>query len=160
VSRIALHPIVLVTLMPVVEKSVLVTFPAQAMFELVDDVLSYPRFLPWCSRVELLEQSTTVTRARIHMAYMGIRTSFATRNVKDYPQQMQIALEEGPFRTLSGFWNFQAIESLGSRVRLALQYEFENVVLAGAIGPVFDRVAASLVDSFVEEAERRDRSSG
>jgi ribosome-associated toxin RatA of RatAB toxin-antitoxin module len=143
-----------------VSRSALVSHSADAMFQLVDDVERYPLFLPWCSKVDLLERDPSMTRARLYMSYMGIRVAFATRNIKHASESMVIALEEGPFRHLSGRWTFQAIQSLGCRVELSLQYEFESGVLAGAVGPVFDRVASSLVDSFVEEADRRTRFSG
>lgn len=144
--------------MPVVRKSALVPFSASEMFALVDEVEHYPQFLPWCSAAEVLQRDHGVTRAKIHIAYLGIQLAFGTKNLKVAPSRMDLALEDGPFRELHGSWHFQGIENLGCRVELKLQYEFENAVLAGALGPVFDRVASGLVDSFVAEAERRARS--
>jgi ribosome-associated toxin RatA of RatAB toxin-antitoxin module len=141
--------------MPAVRKSALVPFSADSMFALVDEVEAYPKFLPWCSAAKVLERNGELTRARIQVSYLGVSVAFATKNLKQRPSSMSLALEDGPFRELHGSWRFEAIENLGCRVELALQYEFESVVLAGAVGPVFDRVAGSLVDSFVAEAERR-----
>jgi ribosome-associated toxin RatA of RatAB toxin-antitoxin module len=40
------------------------------------------------------------------------------------------------------------------RVELRLNYGFANAALAALVGPVFDRIAASLVDAFVKRAEQ------
>jgi ribosome-associated toxin RatA of RatAB toxin-antitoxin module len=39
------------------------------------------------------------------------------------------------------------------KVELDLQYGFSSSTLAALIGPVFDKIAASLVDAFVKRAE-------
>ena len=43
--------------MPTVRKSVIVERPAAAMFALVDDVESYPEFLPWCAGTHVYERT-------------------------------------------------------------------------------------------------------
>jgi ribosome-associated toxin RatA of RatAB toxin-antitoxin module len=39
-------------------------------------------------------------------------------------------------------------------VTLELQYAFKSATLAALVGPVFDRIAGSLVDAFVKRAEQ------
>jgi ribosome-associated toxin RatA of RatAB toxin-antitoxin module len=40
------------------------------------------------------------------------------------------------------------------RVDLELHYGFSNMALSALVGPVFDRIAGSLVDAFVKRAEQ------
>ena len=40
------------------------------------------------------------------------------------------------------------------KVELNLQYGFSNAMLGRLVGPVFDKIAASLVDAFVKRAEQ------
>jgi ribosome-associated toxin RatA of RatAB toxin-antitoxin module len=40
------------------------------------------------------------------------------------------------------------------RVDLKLEYGFSNKLLASVVGPVFDKIASSLVDAFVQRAEQ------
>ena len=47
--------------MAIVEKSALVPYPAQAMFDLVADVESYKEFLPWCSNSRRLSSGDNET---------------------------------------------------------------------------------------------------
>ena len=42
-----------------IQRSALLPYPAQALFDLVNDVASYPDFLPWCAASEVLEASET-----------------------------------------------------------------------------------------------------
>jgi ribosome-associated toxin RatA of RatAB toxin-antitoxin module len=39
-------------------------------------------------------------------------------------------------------------------VELELHYGFDNAALSALVGPVFDRIAGSLVDAFVKRAEQ------
>jgi len=135
-----------------VHKSLLVPYPAQRMFALVDGVEKYPQFLPWCSSTELIFRDTRVTRATIRISYRGIRQSFSTENTKSEPQLMQIRLIEGPFRRLEGGWRFTDLGGAGCKVELSLHYEFESRMLDKLVGPVFGYIANNLVDAFVKRA--------
>ncbi|HEX8987790.1 MAG TPA: type II toxin-antitoxin system RatA family toxin [Rhodocyclaceae bacterium] len=140
--------------MAVIEKSVLIARTPQQMFELVDRVEDYPKFLPWCGGTELLERSAAVTAARIHINYHGIKAHFATENPKDPPHWMEIRLREGPFRRLEGGWRFTALGEDGCKVEFRLHYEFSSRVLEKALGPVFSHIVSSFVDSFVKRAHQ------
>lgn len=138
--------------MAVIEKSVLIARTPRQMFDLVDRVEDYPKFLPWCGGTELLERSDTVTAARIHIDYHGIKAHFATENPKDPPHRMDIRLREGPFRHLEGGWRFTALGDAGCKVEFRLHYEFSSRVLEKALGPVFGHIVGSFVDCFVKRA--------
>ncbi len=135
-----------------VNKSVLVAYPAQRMFALVDAVERYPEFLPWCGGTELIFRDAHVTRATIRINYRGIRQSFSTENTKSEPQLMQIKLIDGPFTTLEGGWRFTDLGGEGCKVELSLRYEFASRMLDRLIGPVFGYIANNLVDAFVKRA--------
>ena len=137
-----------------VHKSVLVAYPAQRMFALVDAVEKYPEFLPWCGGTEVIFRDPLLTRATIRINYHGIRQSCSTENAKREPHLMQIKLIEGPFRTLEGGWRFTDLGSDGCKVELSLRYEFASRMLDKLVGPVFGYIANNLVDAFVKRAHR------
>lgn len=141
--------------MPIVQKSVLVRHTPQQMYDLVDRVEDYPQFLPWCGGAELIERNATVTAARIHINFHGMRSQFATRNAKTAFSRMQIMLTEGPFRQLDGDWRFSALGESGCKVEFNLRYEFANPLLAKALGPVFAHIANTFVESFVKRAQQK-----
>jgi ribosome-associated toxin RatA of RatAB toxin-antitoxin module len=139
--------------MKTIEKSVLIWFSAQEMFNLVVDVRSYPAFLPWCDNTEVLEETPDGMTARIGMALGGLHKSFTTHNTHVMARQVQLQLVDGPFKYLQGQWNFIPLgQERACRVELKLSYSFDSV-FGVMVGPVFDRIAATLVDAFVKRAE-------
>ena len=139
--------------MPTVRKSVIVDRPAPAMFDLVDDVESYPQFLPWCARTEVFERTEQVTVARLDIDYHGLTSHIATRNFKQAPERMVLEFVEGPFDKFKGHWHFHGLGDEGCRVDFALEYAFANLAFEAMLGPVFGHIIETLVERFVERAE-------
>lgn len=135
-----------------VKKTVLVNHSAESMFLLVDDVKQYPKFLPWCGGVDLIQQDDTSTIATLHIDYHGLRQNFTTENHKTFPQTMVIQLKNGPFKHLNGSWHFLALSDDACKVEFSLNYEFENHFLEKIIAPVFNHIANTFVDGFVKRA--------
>ena len=138
-----------------VEKNVLVLHSAEQMFDLVNTVEDYPRFLPWCARTEVLRREGDVLEAMLHMDYMKVRQSFGIRNHNRPPHEIRMDLLNGPFKSLSGTWRFTPLGDLGCKIEFRLEYEFASSMLSALIGPVFNRIATTLVDAFIQEADRR-----
>jgi ribosome-associated toxin RatA of RatAB toxin-antitoxin module len=135
-----------------VARSVLVPYAAAEMFALVADVGAYPRFLPWCAGTTVLAQDDQAMTARIDIAYHGVRTHFTTENSHRPPQSIVVTLKDGPFRHLHGEWQFRALAESASKVELELAYEFATAMLDGLIGPVFNHIAHTFIDAFVQRA--------
>lgn len=136
-----------------VEKTVLVMHSAKEMFTLVDTVEDYPHFLPWCGGVDVLERTDTTTSATLHINYHGIKQHFTTTNSKVFPDSMDIALKNGPFKHLEGDWRFIALRPDACKIEFRLNYEFANSFLEKLISPVFHHIASTFVDSFVTQAD-------
>ncbi|MFZ4537899.1 type II toxin-antitoxin system RatA family toxin [Propionivibrio sp.] len=139
--------------MAMVEKSVLIERSAQEMFDLVDGVEDYPRFLPWCSqtRVEFRDEKKTV--ATLHINYHSVKSHFTTENEKDIPLRMTIKLVDGPFRRLEGLWHFLPLADNACKIEFRLSYEFSSKMFEKVIGPVFGKIANTFVDAFVRRAD-------
>jgi ribosome-associated toxin RatA of RatAB toxin-antitoxin module len=142
--------------MPTVRRSVIVPRSCAAMFDLVDDFERYPEFLPWCKAGELLERGERDEVARLTVDYRGLRTQLTTRNLKERPRSLRLELVDGPFEHFAGAWRFDALGSDGCKVELALDYALSSQALQGLVGPVFGYIAETLVESFVQRAERMD----
>jgi ribosome-associated toxin RatA of RatAB toxin-antitoxin module len=139
--------------MTTVSKSVIVPHPAERMFELVDDVESYPQFLPWCSGSKVLERTDGLTRARLDIDYHGLKSHFTTVNRKHAPRSMDLDLVEGPFERLKGKWIFTPLGEEGSRVELRVDYELSSKSMDRLLAPVFGHIMETLVDGFVARAD-------
>lgn len=140
-----------------VHKSVLIWYSAEEMFALVTDVARYPEFLPWCDRAQVLEVFPDGMKAEVGISFSGIRQSFTTRNRHLPAREVRMELVDGPFSHLEGCWQFAPLGEPGQRackVTLELHYSLKSGALAALVGPVFERIAGSLVDAFVKRAEQ------
>jgi len=135
-----------------VSRSALVPYSTEQMFALVDDIKAYPDFLPWCRSAEEIQRSDDAVEASIEIAKGAINKKFTTRNHMQNHQQIEMELVEGPFEHLHGFWRFEALKPDACKVSLEMDFEFANRLVGMAVGPVFNQVANTLVDSFVERA--------
>ena len=141
--------------MKTVHKSVLIWYSAAEMFALVTDVASYPQFLPWCDQAEVTSEDAHGMTAKVGIAFAGIGQSFTTRNTHVKDRKVTLKLVDGPFSKLDGHWDFTPLGDGSQRackVNFTLRYDFDNPALAALVGPVFDKIAGSLVDAFVKRA--------
>lgn len=136
-----------------VERSVLVPFSAAQMFELVASVDQYPEFMPWCGGSEITEHSETGMRASVTIALAGLRQTFTTQNTHTYPTRIQLELLDGPFSELHGAWEFIPLSDQACKVVFTLRYAFSSWALEKLVGPIFNRIANSFIDSFTRRAE-------
>jgi ribosome-associated toxin RatA of RatAB toxin-antitoxin module len=141
-----------------VKKTVLLWYTPREMYELVTGIEQYPRFLPWCDRAEVLEQHDSGVTARLGLHYMGVRHAFTTRNEHVAGESVVVQLVDGPFSLLDGTWLFHPLGRPGSeaeacKIEFDLRYAFASTALETVVSPVFDRVANTFVDSFVQRAE-------
>lgn len=122
------------------------------MYALVNDIESYPAFLPWCRSSTILERSDDEIKASIELARGGIQKTFTTLNRMQHNKIIEMRLVNGPFRHLEGFWRFQALDEHSSKVMLDMEFEFSNRLLGLTVGPVFTQITNSLVDAFTQRA--------
>ena len=139
--------------MTTVRRSALVPFTPEQMFRLVNDIESYPAFLPGCRQARCLAASEDEVTAQLELARGGLSRSFTTCNRLQRNKMIEVRLIDGPFRRLEGFWRFEEMDAgQACRVTLDLEFEFSSRVVALAIGPVFNAIANSLVDAFAIRA--------
>jgi ribosome-associated toxin RatA of RatAB toxin-antitoxin module len=135
-----------------VQRSALVPYSARQMFELVDDIESYPEFLPWCSGARIESREDAVLEATLELNKGGIRKAFTTRNLRHEYDSIQMQLVGGPFSHLDGGWRFTDIAGQGCKVELGLQFEFESTLVDIVFGSFFEDTCNSLVDAFTQRA--------
>lgn len=137
-----------------VQRSALVPYSAEQMYDLVADVDAYPEFLPGCRAVTVHERDEDRVRATIDISRGPVHRAFTTVNHLTPKSRMDLSLVEGPFKELEGQWRFEDLGEAGSKVSLSMHYEFSSRLLAMTLGPVFDDVAGHLVDAFIERARK------
>ena len=137
-----------------IRRSAIVRHTPAQMFDLVNDVSTYPRRFAWCSAAQILDESASELTARLELRFGGLTQSFTTRNTMTPPKRIELHLVDGPFRRLSGTWDFIALGDAGCKVELALDFEFSAGILAPIMRTGFQRLADRMVDEFSAEADR------
>lgn len=138
--------------MPLIERSALVPYSAEQMFALVDDIESYPEFLPWCHSSCVHKREANIVEASLEVTSLGVQKTFSTRNTLTPHSQITLALLDGPFKKLEGIWSFTQLGDDGCKVALHLEYEYGASWAHIAFGAVFSHIAGQLVDAFVGRA--------
>lgn len=139
--------------MPRITRSALVMFSAQQMYELVNDIDSYPEFLPGCVASRIVSETDDTITAALDVAKVGIRKTFTTRNKLTPHQYISVELVDGPFKSLHGGWTFTPLDSEACKVELNLDFEFTSRLIEIAFGGVFKELANAMVQSFSERAK-------
>lgn len=122
------------------------------MFDLVEDVASYPEFLHWCRSASVSRVSDTVIEATLDIGLRGVHKSFRTRNTSERPSAIQIELISGPFRHLDGCWRFDELTGGGSRVSVTLSFEVSSSPLDRLFSLVFEELARAQMNAFTARA--------
>ncbi|KDE40300.1 MAG: type II toxin-antitoxin system RatA family toxin [Nitrincola lacisaponensis] len=137
-----------------IHKSALVLHTAEQMFDLINDVGRYPEFVPWCAKTQVIHESEDEIQATLHVAKAGLSYSFTTRNRKRRPVYMDMNLVEGPFSTFSAAWHITPLSDEACKVEFTMKYDFAGKLASLAMNKVFSSVAATMVDVFVERADK------
>lgn len=140
--------------MPTIQRSALVEHSAARMFALVNDIEAYPRRFDWCDSAQVLERGAERVVARLDLGLGSLRTWFTTENSLAPPHHIDMQLRDGPFRKLSGRWQFHALDECACKVTLTLDFESNNRLLGPAFAIGFQGLADRMVDDFVKAADR------
>lgn len=134
------------------KRSAVVPYSQRQMFELVNAIEDYPRFLPWCSRTQVISRTDDEVIAEIEISWKGMHKSFSTKNKLNRYGRMTMDLVEGPLKHMRGEWDFVQIKDAGCKVMLDLEFEFAGGFIDLIFQPVFQSIANSLVDAFCKRA--------
>jgi ribosome-associated toxin RatA of RatAB toxin-antitoxin module len=119
----------------------------------VNDIEAYPRRFDWCDSAQVLEADESHVTARLDLGFGALRTWFTTENTLSPPHHIDMQLRDGPFRKLSGRWQFHALDESACKVTLTLDFEPQSRLLAPALALGFQGLADRMVDDFVRIAD-------
>ncbi|EOW7208743.1 type II toxin-antitoxin system RatA family toxin [Cronobacter sakazakii] len=139
--------------MPQISRTALVPYSAEQMYKLVNDVKSYPEFLPGCVGSRVLESSPGQMTAAVEVSKAGISKTFTTRNTLISNQSILMHLVDGPFKKLMGGWKFTPLTEDACQIEFNLDFEFTNKLIELAFGRVFKELASSMVQAFSQRAK-------
>ncbi|MCF6254135.1 MAG: type II toxin-antitoxin system RatA family toxin [Thiomicrorhabdus sp.] len=136
-----------------ISRTALLPYSALQVYNLVNDVASYPEFLPWCGGAEVVFETESEMVAKVTIAKAGLQQTFETRNHLVPGERIEMHLVEGPFKYLRGEWVFKALDVDACKIQFEVEFEVSSGVLNMALGSVFEHISSTLVDSFCERAK-------
>jgi len=134
-----------------IKRSALVAYSARQMFDLVNDVASYPQFLSGCLAGEITRRWPQRYEAVLTFSLAGMRQRLTTRNRLLETRRVEMTLIDGPFRSLEGCWRFRDIGDEGSRVSLDMNFAMSGLLLPFSLA--FAQMADTMVDAFCLRAD-------
>lgn len=144
--------------MPQHRDSRIMPYSALQMYDLVADVESYPKFLPWNSAARIRSRApgkpgSEVIEADLVISFKVFRERFGSR-VTLWPEERRIDTEylDGPFRYLRSGWQFTDQPQGGCKVDFFVDFEFKNAILGKVIGVVFGEAMMRIVRAFEDRA--------
>jgi ribosome-associated toxin RatA of RatAB toxin-antitoxin module len=135
-----------------IRRSAIVEHSAGEMYRLVDDVESYPKFLPWCQEARV-ETVGGRRHATLTVGMRGIRQSFTTQNDSRPGEAIDLRLIRGPFKHFKAEWRFTPLSANACEIVYTMHYEFASRVIGKLLEPLFDQIADTMVDAFTRRAD-------
>jgi ribosome-associated toxin RatA of RatAB toxin-antitoxin module len=138
-----------------VKRSALVAQPPSRLFALINDIESYPRFLPWCTHARVQSRSEHEIVASIGVKQGPLHGEFTTRNELEPDKRIVMHLVSGPFKMLEGQWVLTPIGPDGCRVELTMRFAFKSALSAVLFEHKFAETVGSLVEAFVTRSRSK-----
>ena len=135
-----------------INKSEKINVNKETIFNLINNVDEYEKFLPWCSSSIILSDDDETMSAEIEISKSLVNWKFTTKNIIQKYKIINLHLIDGPFTHLEGYWKFDEIDKYNTNVTLYLEYKFDNKLIEMSIKPVFSTIMSSILDSFISEA--------
>ena len=129
-------------------------YSIEQMFSLVNDIERYPEFVPDCIATGIIRKQDNIIAAFIEVEKFGFKKSFTTLNQINEPHSIDLTLLEGPFKHLSGKWQFTALNDTECKISFSLDFEFQNKLLDMTMTPVFKEVMTNMVEAFSKRARQ------
>lgn len=140
-------------------RSALVPYSCKQMFDLVNDVEQYPKFVPFCSSCEFISNlqdanGLEVITAKLNISKGAFTKSFTTKNSLHPYNKIDMNLVDGPFSHLSGEWTFTPLAEDASKIELNLNFEFSSRLTDIAFSKIFNQLVLSMVAAFTKRAKQ------
>jgi ribosome-associated toxin RatA of RatAB toxin-antitoxin module len=132
-------------------KTSVLPYSAGQVMALIEDIRSYPQFLPWCGRTRIIQDRDEEVVAELTISHGAFGKSFTTKNRYQRPKLAEVRLVNGPFRFLEGLWQLEP-DPKGTRVTLDMRFEFASRLVGAFLEPIFKQAAETMVQRFAQRA--------
>lgn len=145
--------------MPTHAEQRIVPYTPEQMFDLVADVESYPRFLPWCTGCRITRREETgedksVIHADLSIGYKLVRETFSSRVTLEPSHHIHVQYLRGPMKNLSNHWHFHPEDNGQCKIDFYVDFDVHNPFLRGVIEMFFNEAVRRMVAAFETRARQ------
>ena len=151
------------------EKKKTLPYPSDFLFDIVLDVESYPKFLPWITSSHIYNKGGNDHAGSclgdLSIGYGFIAQSYTSHidycrtagqggeqeNKHTHPF-IQARHVKGPFDHLSNMWVFRALDDHNTQVHFSIRFELDSTLLKNILEPILEKASYSIIDSFESRA--------
>lgn len=135
------------------KETFLSNFTPKQLFDLVADIESYPKFLPWCSEAKIIhsEQDSCIAELVLYFAPLSYKYTSKVDYDRNAPS-INVSLVEGPFECLNNIWNFKE-QNGKTQIDFSIELGCKSKMLEKMVGLMFERALAKLISAFQKRAE-------
>ena len=133
--------------------------PIAAVFDLIADIESYPRFMPGWREARTLERAEGRQVVWQSVSLVGTRVGFVSTAAIDRPHRLDIRSDEAPFRVFRLLWTLHDIGAAETVVRAEMTVAFRTHALDRVAARLLPGVLARTVDAFARQAAQHGVSS-
>jgi len=142
--------------MPSFEQTKILPYKSCELFNLVWNVKSYPKFLPWCIASRVISENNEELIAELVIGVKGFSESYRSKVIKEVTEKKiyhinTIAIS-GSFKYLKSTWQFTP-HKLGTELKFCIDFEMKSIMLEKLIGSYFIKAAEKMIIAFEKRAE-------
>tara|TARA_B100000965_G_scaffold278997_1_gene236814 strand:- start:489 stop:896 length:408 start_codon:yes stop_codon:yes gene_type:complete len=129
-------------------------YPAESMFDLVNDIKAYPEFMDGCVGAQILQEEGNTIDARLYLKKGFFKQQIRTRNINTYGRAIDLELLEGPLTDFKGRWEFVTVSPESCKVSLTISFSIKASVANIGLSKLLGIVSNSLVDAIADRAKK------
>jgi len=123
------------------------------LFELIIDVNSYPKFLPWCTAAKVTAHKGNLMHADLVIGYKHFKEKFTSKIELQPNDRIDTYLQEGVFKNLHSCWKFIDLPDGTTEIDFYIEFKFKNIILEKLIGSFFEYAVKKMVTAFKQRAD-------
>ena len=128
-------------------------YKAKQLYDMVADIESYPKFIPWCEGARVYDKYDNVLLADLLIKFSGVNGKYTSKVTLDEDaKEITVELAQGPFHHLYQSWKFSELHN-GTRVEFDIDFKIKNFLIEKVVDSVFDKACSKMMEAFSKRAD-------
>ncbi|MCC8419349.1 MAG: type II toxin-antitoxin system RatA family toxin [Rickettsia endosymbiont of Glossina mortisans submortisans] len=138
------------------QQTKILPYKPQELFDLVWDVKSYPKFLPWYSASRVISEDKYEIIAELVIQLKGFSEKYNSRVTSEITDDgiylINTLAISGPFEYLKSTWQFVPCTA-GTELKFFIDFKMKSVILDKLIGTYFTKATEKMIIAFEKRAK-------